>query len=241
MLFTLANEKIEKVVINDINEDLINVYISIEKDVEMLIEELNNYKFKNNNENYYDIRNKYNNSEINKQNLYDITRAAMFIYLNRTGYGGLYRVNKKGKYNVPYWQKPEKKTFLPEYDNLKLISDYLNNYAEISCGDFSKVLLNCDKDDFIYLDPPYHDNKFQYNMIKFDWNDQLRIKEIVEILNFNGCKWMITNRDNDKIRELFKEYNIIDLKSELKIDSKQKMKEKNKDIYKEIAIINYCN
>lgn len=237
MLFTLANDK--KVFINDLNEDLINVYTCIKQDVELLIRELKNYEYKNTKDNYYKIREEYNNLNTNQYKVYDIIRGAQFIYLNRTAYGGLYRVNMKGEYNAPYWNKPQSKKFLPENKNLELISEYLKHHASISSGDFIKSLDKCEKNDFIYLDPPYCDNKIQYNKIKFDWNDQLRIKSKVDILHNNGCYWMITNKDKNEIRELFKDYRIKNIKSDLKIDSKQETKFSNKEKYREIVITNY--
>ena len=200
----------EKAVINDSNEQLINAYNAIKNSVSELVQLLKNYE-KNNDKNfYYNIRDLDRDPESFRR-LSNTEKAARFIYLNKTCYNGLYRVNSKGFFNVPYGK----------YDNpaiceekvLYQISGYLNsNMIGISCGDFEDAVSpllkqSAEKNSFVYFDPPYHSegnkNFTSYQADGFDESQQERLCDLIIKLTKNKIKCLLSNSDTDFIRELY--------------------------------------
>ena len=139
-----------KAVIGDINKSLIDVYKGIKDDVEKVKQQLELYKDKNNEKDYYKIRKTYNSSDFNTLLLKQ--RAALFIYLINTSFGSKYRLNGDGEFNNTYWCKPNS-GFLPSYVLLDEISEYLKEKVEIVCKDFEKTVKGCGENDFVYLAP----------------------------------------------------------------------------------------
>lgn len=139
--------------INDVNEQLMNLYTQIKNAVESVIEKVNEMdSIPCNKELYYSIREKYN-KKIENQN-FDAETAALMIWINKHCFNGLYRVNSKGFFNVPYNNKVNGKSI--DEENLRSISDYLNEKnITITCLDFEEACEEVQKDDFVYFDSPY--------------------------------------------------------------------------------------
>ena len=181
--------------LSDSNMELINTYCQIRDKVEELILELRSLK--NTEIDYYKIRRKKFNNPIK--------RAARFLYLNRTCYNGLYRVNLIGEFNVPYGFKSYKKLF--DYDKLREISKLLKS-AIISNNDFELCLKNIKEGDLVFLDPPYttshNNNQFiKYNEKIFTWEDQQRLASFIEKIIERNSYFILTNAKHENIKKLF--------------------------------------
>ena len=202
----LQNYKIEKAYINDINKELINCYRCIKADVEEVIKPLsileNNYLSSEDRAKYfYNVRDRYNQIHLNGH--YDYEKCADFIFLNHTCFNGLYRVNKKGKFNVPHGKY--KNPLICDKENLRLCSQLLQK-VEISFGDYRQVLSNADKDSFVYFDPPYRplieNNSFiSYDKSGFDDNDQIELSQNYKKLDRQNCLLMLSNSDPKNTNE----------------------------------------
>jgi len=203
LFYVLKTYKPKEVFIFDINEELINTYEIVRDDVENLIIELKKLKSLHNKEHYYQIRAE------NPQLLSKLTRASRFIYLNKTCFNGLYRVNLSGGFNVPIgsYKNP---LVCPEED-LKEISKLLKNVKIIN-GSFKECLDFARKGDFVYFDPPYYPlNKTSfttYTKDKFLDEEQKQLKEVFSKLDKGGCKVMLSNSDSKFIKDLYKNYYI---------------------------------
>jgi DNA adenine methylase len=190
--------------INDSNEELINTYLVIRDNPEELINDLGRYK--NNEEYYYEIRSQ------DPLKLSSIERASRLIYLNRTCFNGLWRVNKKNQFNTPFGRYENPKIVNPEL--IRSVSMFLKKVS-IYCQDFETFLdQNVREGDFIYLDPPYHPiSKYsdfkRYTKIFFDQNEQVRLAKVVENLNNMNCKFLLSNSESELIRELYSSFEII--------------------------------
>ena len=220
VLFSLQPKK---AVINDINSDLINVYNVIKDNVEELIKELqSNEKYLNNAECFYSIR------EIDREpnkfdKLTNIQKAARVLYLNKTCYNGLYRVNSAGEFNSPFgsYKNPN----IVNSEVLRAVSNYFNK-ADIKFlnGDFANTIENINKGAFVYFDPPYApisktSNFTGYNENGFGETEQIRLKELCDELNRKGVNFLLSNSDCQFIRELYKDYEITEIKAKRSINS----------------------
>ena len=178
----LFHFKPESAFISDKNRELVNTYHVLKYAIDPLIDELK--KQHATKEYYYKIRNLDRCLE-SFELLSEIERAARFIYLNKMCFNGLYRVNKKNHFNVPFGDKKE---FLVDEDNLKSVSDYLgSSVIEIFSGDFEEALDYPDDDDFVYLDPPYvplSTSSFTgYTNTGFTLDDHYRLKTTCDSMN----------------------------------------------------------
>lgn len=233
LLDVLANFKPEEVLINDINHELINVYIHIRDNAEDMIDSLSDMqeKFWNMDNNrqkeyFYIQRNKFNDGI--KNNIHDISMAVLFIFLNRTCFNGLYRVNRQGFYNVPVGSY--KKPHICDPDNIRIISNLLQN-VKIKCGDYSKCSDFVDENTFVYIDPPYRPlNKtssfISYNETKFEDEQQIQLAQFLELLSQKGAKIVASNSDPKNINEnddffddIYKNFNITRIKARRMINS----------------------
>lgn len=192
--------------ISDMNEELINLYCVVRDNVFELITDLNKHKITK--EYYLKIRNLDRTSKYKK--LSNIQRASRFIYLNRTCFNGLYRVNSKGEFNVPFGHYKNPKII--DVDNLLNCSFLLKN-TEIKHADFSNILEYAKKGDFVYFDPPYvplnETSSFtSYTKNGFDLDMQIKLKEVCDELNLMGVKFMLSNSDTTVINELYSNYRI---------------------------------
>lgn len=191
-----------KAIIIDNNPELINFYIIVRDKLQALLADLE--KHQNNEEYFYSIR------ALDPDKLDAVCRASRFLYLNKTGYNGLWRVNKKGKYNVPFGQYKNPK--IADKENLQQVSRVLQQ-TEIILGDFSKALDFILPGTFVYLDPPYHPlsesaNFTSYTASSFGAYDQRRLAEVFKQLDERGCLVMLSNSDTLFIWELYKGYDI---------------------------------
>ena len=196
----LQNYNIKQAYINDINKELINCYRCVKANVEEVISKLailekEYFECENKRQYFYQIRKKYNEIYLNGK--YDFEKCADFIFLNKTCFNGLYRVNKKGEFNVPPGRY--KKPLICDKDNLRLCAKLLQK-VEISFGKYEQVLENVDNNTFVYFDPPYRplieNNSFvSYDKLGFGDNDQIRLAENYKILNNKKCYLMLSNSD----------------------------------------------
>ncbi|MBM6940777.1 Dam family site-specific DNA-(adenine-N6)-methyltransferase [Limosilactobacillus coleohominis] len=211
-------------IIADSNSELINLYNVIASNVYQLIDELKHYKYDK--EMYYAVRAKQ------PKELTKIERAARMIYLNKTGFNGLYRVNKKGEFNVPFGKYKNPKIL--DEDNLIKASHQLQK-ATIINDDYANVLSNyAQEGDFIFLDPPYmpvsqYSDFKRYTKNQFGEEDQKKLSHIVNSLVNKGCFVLLTNSDNPLILDLYKDYDISILNTRRSINSKAN-KRTGKDI-----------
>lgn len=208
-LFELLNLfDFEEIYINDNNKELINVYKVIRDDVESLICSLRILEYQYNNvsdeerqELYYEKREQYNNIELAKET--DVEKAALFIFLNKTCFNGIYRVNKKGKFNVPFGKRKNVKIY--DIDNLFKISSLLKNVTLKSC-DYHDVLNFADDKTFVYFDPPYRplnatSSFTSYTENDFSDKDQIELANLFKELSDKGSKVMLSNSDPKNVDE----------------------------------------
>lgn len=209
-------------VINDQNEELMNVYNVLCNDEKYtkMCRLLNSYEKNNNEEFYYEIRNKDRHKK-NMSKMSDYTKAARTIYLNKACFNGLYRVNKNNEFNVPYNKKGKINTY--DGENLLTVNMYLTmNNVKILCTDFEEALKDVKEKDFIYLDPPYDmiNHSFTtYTKDGFDRSDQIRLSEIFKHLDKKGAYVMLSNHDTPFIRETYKDYYIHKIEAKRNINS----------------------
>lgn len=187
-------------VLIDSNFELINFYQVIKQDLDALLDDLR--KHQNKEDYYYYLR------ALDPAQMDSVARASRFLFLNKTGYNGLWRVNRQGRHNVPYgkYKNPQ---FLDE-DNLRQVSQALNS-ARLVWGDFSEVLKYAVRGTFVYFDPPYHPltrtaNFTSYTSDAFDEKDQYRLAEVFRKLDALGCYVMLSNSATDFIREIYRGY-----------------------------------
>jgi DNA adenine methylase len=216
----------KKAIISDINVNLINTYVAIKKDWER-VEGLLCYHHKNHTKEYY--------YKIRSQKYNDLfRRAAQFIYLNRTCWNGLYRVNLKGIFNVPIGTKTN---VLLESDNFYEVAKILKRTV-ITKSNYTDIIEKAQINDFIFVDPPYvvNHNKngfIKYNEHLFSWNDQVKLSQCLKRAKARGVKIIATNACHDSVLRLYKndfEVKRISRKSTMAADSKSRKE------YEEIII-----
>jgi DNA adenine methylase len=201
--YIIKTYKPKEVLLSDNNEELINCYRVIRDNPAGLIDILKGYKKQHNKDFFYKIR------EVDPKTLSPILSVARFIYLNKTCFNGLYRVNSKGKFNVPIgdYKNPN---ICPEED-LKEISILLQ-VVKIEHMPFEEVLKYAKKGWFVYLDPPYYPLKkglsfTTYTKEKFLDEEQKKLADVFKKLDKAGCDVMLSNSDTDFIKDLYKGYN----------------------------------
>lgn len=180
--------------LSDLNYDLIETYICLKNSPEEVIKVLKTYK--KDAEFYYKIR--------EKEYREPVKRAARFIFLNQTSFNGIYRVNLKGQYNVPFADRH--KNFL-EPENLRAASESLKN-AILYQGDFEILKNNIKKRDLVFLDPPYtvshNKNGFiKYNQKLFSLEDQIRLSQLIDFIKRKEAYYILTNAAHKTIKEIF--------------------------------------
>jgi DNA adenine methylase len=219
-------------ILSDLNSDLINCYKMIRKYPGLVSRYLSGYSERHSAAFYYEIREQYN---ISKSSL-SVEQAARFIYLNKASFNGIFRVNKNGKYNVPFGKRTN--LALPSLDQLVSFSNILKN-AELFASSFEEILNDAQEGDFVYLDPPYPPldgtSYFtHYTKERFGENDQLKLFEVACYLRRRHCLVMISNADILKIRKYFKNWNMSTLPATRWITCKAKKFKVN-----ELVITNY--
>ena len=193
----------DNIFINDYNEELINIYIQIKDNPQQLIELLKEHEQKHSKEYFYAVRSWDRSDELKKKN--NLERAARTIYLNRTCYNGLYRVNANGEFNVPYGRY--KKPNIVQEEKIKELNKYLNSAdLTITCGDFEQAVTFAKQGDVVYFDPPYDYDTTgfsNYTEIGFSHKDLNRLKSACDKLIEKGCHIILSNNNTKYVNELF--------------------------------------
>lgn len=208
----------KKAIINDFNSELINVYTVIKDNFEELIIDLK--KHKNEADYFYQIRSLDRNGSYSQ--LSTVEKASRIIYLNKTCYNGLYRVNNAGEFNAPFGRYTNPN--IVNESTLKVVHKYLNSIdIQIMNVDYEIVLKELDRTAFVYLDPPYHpvsETSFT-GYIQGGWNiyDQVRLRDACNDLNRKGIKFLLSNSATGFIFDLYKEFNIKIIKANRLINS----------------------
>jgi DNA adenine methylase len=252
VLFDILNKyDLEEIYINDINEELINTYIMIREHIDELIQKLfimqdEFIPIENSDRKMYygKKREKFNFLKLNNSIEDDIEKAAIMIFLNKTCFNGLYRVNKKGFFNVPMGDY--KNPMICDEDNLRLVSEKLNS-IKIESGDYRKSEKFIDKNTFVYIDPPYrpltrNSGFTAYSQTNFDDKQQIRLSEFINFISKNGAKFLLSNSDPKNIDEkddffdnIYSKYKIRRVEATRMINSKASARGK----IKELLISNY--
>ncbi|MHA1679358.1 MAG: DNA adenine methylase [Promethearchaeota archaeon] len=227
--FVKQKFKPNSIVLNDWNKDLVNVYKYVRDDVDLLISELEKHKDGYNKDYYYKIREEFNKTKD------PFKRATLLLFLNRTCFNGLYRLNSKGGFNVPIGRYINPNIVRAEI--MKQASELLKD-ADIRQGDFEKLLPLIKEGDFVYLDPPYHTEVSgftTYTERDFSPEDQKRLAEFCKKLHEKGAKFMLSNSNTKFTRNLYKDFDIQFVKARRMINS---VAEGRGEI-KEIVVRNY--
>ncbi len=222
LFYLLSNYDFKQFYISDINTELINAYQVLKENIDSLIEKLREMRlfYCSMDENdrklyYYSIRDKFNNTQLNDTTA--VKKAAYFIFLNKTCFNGVYRVNRKGQFNVPIgaYKNPS----IYSESNLRNINKALQNVT-IICGDYSLSKQFIDQNTFVYLDPPYRpisktSDFTSYNADAFNDCEQIRLAKYIDEINASGAKFVLSNSDPKNVNpedtffdELYKEYRI---------------------------------
>lgn len=192
----------QKCSISDLNSDLVLAYTTIRDRIDTLIISLKNHEKnyqKNSESYYYSIRKSNPSSEIEK--------TSRLIFLNRTCFNGLYRVNRKGKFNVPLGKYSNPNIINEE--NIRAVSSILqSSRISIICRDFEAVLRDAKKGDLVYFDPPYQPvsataNFTSYTNKDFTYDDLTRLAELCLKLDSRGCKVLLSNSDSKEVADIF--------------------------------------
>ena len=193
VFFSLEHRK--KAYLSDTNEHLINAYIQIRDNPQAVIDSLKT--FSNSEEEYYWIRDEFVPKTLEES-------AAQFVYLNQTSFNGLYRVNRQGKYNVPYGFRKNW-----NYDIERILDASLKlRKTSISVGDFEVNKYKIKENDLVFLDPPYtvsHNNNgfIEYNKNLFSLNDQERLSHFIDYIKQKNAFYILTNAAHDEIKRIF--------------------------------------
>lgn len=246
----LSKYKLDEVYISDKNLELINTYKSIRDNVDILIKSLKGMEeqyipldTENRKDYYYKKREEYNSLKINSE-VNNIEKAVLFIFLNKTCFNGLYRVNKKGEFNVPMgaYKKPK----ICDEENLKNVSLTLRN-VKIVYADYRKSEKFIDDKTFVYIDPPYRPLNITSSFTSYtenDFNDkeQIELAEYINVLNKKGAKIVISNSDpknngidDNFFDELYDNYNINRVKATRMLNSNASLR----GAINELLITNY--
>jgi DNA adenine methylase len=205
-----------RIVLGDYNEELINLYRQVQTNPGKLLKEV--AKHKNEEEYYYALRAVDRSSGYKRRSA--IYRAARFLFLNKTGFNGLYRVNQKGYNNVPFGKYRTPK--IADSENIMACSKHLEDVT-ILCGDFEGVAEHITPDAFVYLDPPYAPlsatSSFTgYTDKGFDADMQFRLKEFCDHIDRQGARFMLSNSSAPLIYDLYSEYNIEEVQAKRAIN-----------------------
>ena len=215
LLFHVLNNypEIENVIINDLNEDLINCYRTIKYYVFDLIGILEIYQTEYHNFSDEEKRKKYyyeKRTLFNTRSVSDIRQAALFIFLNKTCFNGLYRVNKKNGFNTSMGSN--KTPLICDRENLLNVNRILQRVIILN-GDFEHTIEYVTENTIFYFDPPYKptsktSNFDSYTKVGFDDTEQIRLKEFCDLLHSKGHKWVLSNSNNNFFLDLYRNYDI---------------------------------
>ncbi len=209
-----------KAVINDMNEDLINLYRIIKEKPEELTENLK--KHKNDRDYFYKIRG-IDRDENKYKQMSDVEKASRIVFLNKTCYNGLFRVNSSGEFNSPFgnYKNPN----IINSITIMAVSKYLNsNDIRIENVDYEHAVEDACKSDFVYFDPPYYpvsnSSSFTgYTCNGFDGEQQERLKNVCDKLDRKGVNFLLSNSSTAFIRDLYNDYEIITVTARRSVNS----------------------
>lgn len=209
--------KPHKAVLNDSNKRLINAYQQAASSVEEVIYFLQN--FTRSEACYYEQRIALNNEDLNKL---DAESAARFLFINKTCFNGLWRENAAGSFNVPYGGNRKLAIYFDVF-NLRECSKHLNLNTSLLCLDFEDAVKTAKQGDFIYFDPPYIPIKatsfVDYKADGFVYTEQVRLRDLAKKLKDNGVHVMLSNSDTVLTRELYKEFELHEVKARRSVNS----------------------
>ena len=235
MFDLLAKNSNLKCNVSDLNSDLVLAYVTIRDRLGRLIESLENHSknyHKDSTGYYYEVRKQEPKNQIEK--------VSRLLFLNKTCFNGLYRVNSKGKFNVPLGRYTNPN--IVNKENLETVSKALQyGKIKISCRDFESVISDAKKGDFVYFDPPYQPvsdtaNFTSYTHRDFTEDDLERLADLANQLNSKGCKVMLSNSNSKTVKKLFSsEWKIKEIKANRAINSNSQ----KRTGHKEIIIQNY--
>ncbi|MBT5954292.1 DNA adenine methylase [bacterium] len=223
----------ETAYLSDINHDLITTYTVVKNNVSELIQELSSFSYSE--ETYYKIRNQDRLSSYSQ--FTDLQKAARFIYLNKTCYNGLYRVNLDNQINTPFGHY--KNPLICDQKNLIAVSKKLQ-HVQLDIQPFQSTLKHVQKNDFIYLDPPYDpvsktSNFTGYAKDKFGKDEQIALKNYCDAIDKKNAFFMVSNSSTDFIKDIYKDYTINTIKANRSINSNAK----KRGPVDEVLITNY--
>ncbi|HYU15335.1 MAG TPA: DNA adenine methylase [Candidatus Acidoferrum sp.] len=194
-------------VLGDSNPDLINMYRCVAWNVEAVIRRLTRHREAHGEDHYYAVRERWNRPGGLSA---DVDRAAAFIYLNKTCYNGLWRVNSRGEFNVPLGRYEDPAIF----DRLQMgAASRLLQRAELRAGHFADAVAGAGAGDFVYFDPPYHPLSVtahftSYTSSSFGADDQRELARVARELVRRGCSVLVSNSDTEFVRELYRGFAI---------------------------------
>jgi DNA adenine methylase len=220
VFFALAAEegRFKKAVIGDVNEELMRTYNVLSHSSDRVIRKLKQHAREHSENHYYDVR------ELDRLgHLHPVVLAARMIYLNRTCFNGLYRVNKTGRFNTPFGRY--KNPTICNEENLLAVADVLGRKARMVTGDFETIVKKARRGDAVYFDPPYWpvsatSNFTAYSEGGFDHLDQTRLRDCFARLDKRGVHVLLSNSDTPLVRKLYKGFKIEKVQAPRRINSK---------------------
>lgn len=212
--------------ISDGNIYLINLYLMVRDNPGEVIESLKSLAIQNSKEFYLESRKSL-------PNLSGIEQAAMFLYINRTCFNGIYRENSKGDFNVPYGSEVSFDTIVQEENLLKVSSLIQNvNFSHFLFDDFSKMVSK--KEDlsscFFYFDPPYYNTFSSYLKNVFNEESHVELSKLCELIDIKGGKFVLSNSNEDFVRNLYSRFEIKDIEVKRSISAKTESRKKINEI-----------
>ncbi|CFD75025.1 DpnII family type II restriction endonuclease [Staphylococcus aureus] len=233
---TLLSNQPKNAIINDLNYELMTTYNVIKHDITPLIKELKDMIKQHNTNNAKDFYMTVREQEI--LNLNDIEIAARFLYLNKTGFNGLYRVNSQGKFNVPFNKKDMiKNSTVFSETNLRNLNKYFNeNNIIILNEDFNEALKKVKENDFVFIDSPYDEAYTSYQKGGFHEKEHKELAERLIELDKKGVKWIVTNHNTKLIQFLYNQFDFYEIPVNRFINSDA---QKRSNATNEVLILNY--
>lgn len=205
MFFAIHDRVANRSRLSDLNEELVNTWVVVRDSPYELLEKLAELRTKDSKEFYYSMRAGPSSPDL-------IDRAAWFVYLNQTAWNGLWRVNRRGEFNVPWGARPFRGMTAKQLLGLRVAL----SGADVAIEDFRDALVTAKAGDFVYLDPPYlplsdTSKFFFYTERRFRAPDLCALAEACEDLTARGIAWVLSNRDTPLVRELFASADIVPL------------------------------
>lgn len=222
-------------VVGDVNGELINTYECVRDRCDELVSELRTHV--NSPEHFYKVRSLDRSPDY--RNLDDVVKAARIIYLNKTCFNGLFRVNSSGFFNVSFGNR--KNPNIVNEDGLRAVSDYLNNSSiKLVHDDYQNVMKEAPEGGFVYLDPPYDSlpekaSFTAYTKQRFDRENQMRLKKECDELNYRGVRFLLSNASTDFIKDQYSQYKIEEIEAPRSISAYKN----SPKIVKEVLVSNF--